>query len=189
MTVSSADIDRFIRGKSPGGNVRGKYPDRPTIELFNASGFCNANSKLRCACYVEKCKLTEIKRCWSLNLYNWRNNKFIHSGNFYSASSSLILLRGAPDTARILCQSCTRSATGNCERRTCPGSLYAWQLEWGSNERRRIYQWTIPPPINWTHERRTWLRLQERWTTDSVSPSVRMHPLQQKAKQALKSVA
>src|SRR6218665_3449723 len=31
----------------------------------------------------------------------------IHSGNFYSASSSPLLLRGAPDTSRILCRSFT----------------------------------------------------------------------------------
>jgi len=30
---------------------------------------------------------------------------FIHSGNFYRASSSPLLLRGAPDTAQILCRS------------------------------------------------------------------------------------
>ena len=29
---------------------------------------------------------------------------FIHSGYFYSASSSPLLLRGAPSTARILCR-------------------------------------------------------------------------------------
>ena len=47
---------------------------------------------------------------------------FIHSGYLYSAatSSSPLLLRGAPDTERILCLSFTRSATGNCEWRTCP---------------------------------------------------------------------
>src|SRR6218665_1561613 len=32
-------------------------------------------------------------------------NSFIHSGYFYSDSSSPLLLRGAPDTARILCRS------------------------------------------------------------------------------------
>jgi len=32
---------------------------------------------------------------------------FIHSGYFYSASSSPLLLSGAPDTARILCRSFT----------------------------------------------------------------------------------
>src|SRR6218665_2517129 len=30
---------------------------------------------------------------------------FIHSGNFYNASSSPLLLRSVPDTAQILCQS------------------------------------------------------------------------------------
>src|SRR6218665_3068086 len=33
--------------------------------------------------------------------------KLMHSGYFYSASSSLLLLRSAPTTARILCQSFT----------------------------------------------------------------------------------
>ena len=32
---------------------------------------------------------------------------FIHSDHFYSASSSPLLLRSAPDTARILCRSFT----------------------------------------------------------------------------------
>src|SRR6218665_391470 len=36
---------------------------------------------------------------------------FIHLGYFYSASSSLPLLRGAPNTALILCRNSRRSAT------------------------------------------------------------------------------
>jgi len=32
-------------------------------------------------------------------------HSFIHSGYFYSASSNPLLLRGAPDTARMLCRS------------------------------------------------------------------------------------
>jgi len=32
----------------------------------------------------------------------WDKHTHIHPGYFYSASSSLLLLRGAPDTARIL---------------------------------------------------------------------------------------
>ena len=36
-----------------------------------------------------------------------RFHSFIHSGYFYSASSSPLLLRGAPDTARILCRNFT----------------------------------------------------------------------------------
>src|SRR6218665_875141 len=34
-------------------------------------------------------------------------HSFIHSDHFYSASSSILLIRSAPDTARILCQSFT----------------------------------------------------------------------------------
>src|SRR6218665_4149257 len=34
-------------------------------------------------------------------------HSFIHSAYFYSASSSPLLLRGDPDTARILCRSFT----------------------------------------------------------------------------------
>src|SRR6218665_3835618 len=45
---------------------------------------------------------------------------FIHSCYFYNASSSPLLLGGAPDTAWILCRSFTPKCTGNCERRTCP---------------------------------------------------------------------
>jgi len=34
-----------------------------------------------------------------------RRNSFIHSDHFYSAVSSPLLLRSAPDTTRILCRS------------------------------------------------------------------------------------
>src|SRR6218665_3519115 len=50
-------------------------------------------------------------------------HSFSHSDHFYGASSSPLLLRSAPDTARILCRSSHRSATGNCGLRTCPRSL------------------------------------------------------------------
>src|SRR6218665_6776 len=48
---------------------------------------------------------------------------FIHSDHFYSASSNPLLLRSAPDTARILCRSFTPKRHSNCELRTCPRSL------------------------------------------------------------------
>src|SRR6218665_1694780 len=61
----------------------------------------------------------------------FHNPKVIHSliqclsGHFYSASSNPLLLRGASDTAWILCRKFTlKSATFNCELRTCPSSLY-----------------------------------------------------------------
>jgi len=46
---------------------------------------------------------------------------FIHSGYLYSASSSLLLLRGAPDyRTDVYCIGVSRrSATGNYEWRTC----------------------------------------------------------------------
>src|SRR6218665_2934271 len=50
---------------------------------------------------------------------------FIYSVYFYSASSSPLLIRGAPDTVRIYCVGVSRrSATGNCKRRICQRSLY-----------------------------------------------------------------
>src|SRR6218665_3123284 len=51
-------------------------------------------------------------------------HSFIHSDHFYRASSSPLLLRSGPDTARILCRSFTPNATGCCELRTCPRSLH-----------------------------------------------------------------
>jgi len=53
---------------------------------------------------------------------------FIHSfirsfSYFYSASSSPLLLRGAPTHHGYCAGVSRRSATGNCERRTCPRSL------------------------------------------------------------------
>jgi len=50
--------------------------------------------------------------------------KFIQFGHFNSASSSPLLLRGAPDySIDSVSESKRRSATGNCEWRTCPRSL------------------------------------------------------------------
>jgi len=48
-------------------------------------------------------------------------HSFIHSGYFYSASSSALLLRGAPDTAQVLH---AEAPQANCEWRTCPRSLH-----------------------------------------------------------------
>src|SRR6218665_985455 len=65
---------------------------------------------------------------------------------FCSASSSPLLLRGAPDKARILYRSFT---PGNCERRTCPRSLRGGQsgirTHDPSDERRRS---TNEPPCS-----------------------------------------
>ena len=53
-------------------------------------------------------------------------HSFIHSGYFYSASSSPLLLRGSPNYSTDAVSELTRrSATGNYEWRTCPRPLRA----------------------------------------------------------------
>src|SRR6218665_903744 len=44
---------------------------------------------------------------WQLRVGMNVYNSFIHSDHFHSASSSPLLLRGAPDTPRILCRNFT----------------------------------------------------------------------------------
>jgi len=54
-------------------------------------------------------------------------HSFIHSFNFYSASSSPLLLRGVPNTARILCRSFALQATAS--EWLAQGSYVAAKLE------------------------------------------------------------
>jgi len=54
---------------------------------------------------------------------HYREHSFIHSDHFYSASSSPLPLRGAPDTARILCWNFTPKRHRPLWVRTCPRSL------------------------------------------------------------------
>ena len=61
-------------------------------------------------------------------------NKFIHSGYFYSASSSRILLRSAPDTARILCRSFTLKRHRQLPVKDLP-KVPTWRLDRNSNSR------------------------------------------------------
>src|SRR6218665_1922624 len=61
-----------------------------------------------------------------------RKHSFIHSGYFYSTSSSPLLLRGAPDTARILCQSFTLKRHRKLRVKDLP-KVPTWQLEWDLN--------------------------------------------------------
>ena len=68
---------------------------------------------------------------------------FIHSGYFYIASSSPLLLRGSPDTARILCRSFTLKHHRQLRVKDLP-KVPTWRLKWDSDpsdEMRRIYQW------------------------------------------------
>jgi len=59
---------------------------------------------------------------------------FIHSGYFYSVSSSPLLLRGAPDTARILRRSFTPKRHRQLWVKDFPKVL-TWRLEW------ELYSW------------------------------------------------
>src|SRR6218665_2655028 len=61
-------------------------------------------------------------------------NLFIHSGYFYSASLSPLLLRGAPDTARILCRSFTPMSYRQLRVKDWP-NVPTWRLERDSNPR------------------------------------------------------
>ena len=65
---------------------------------------------------------------------------FIHSGYFYSTSSSPLLLRGTPNySIYIVLELTCRTATGNYEWRTCPRSL--------RGVRHRTYHWAITPHV------------------------------------------
>ena len=61
-------------------------------------------------------------------------HSFIHSSYFYSASSSPLLLRGAPDTARILCRSFTLKRQGQLQVKDLP-KVPTWWLDRDSNLR------------------------------------------------------
>ena len=61
-------------------------------------------------------------------------HSFIYSGYFYSSFTSPLLLRGAPDTARILCRSFTPKRHMQLRVKNFP-KIPTWRLEWGSNPR------------------------------------------------------
>ena len=61
-------------------------------------------------------------------------HSFIHSGHFYSASSSSLLLRSAPDTAWILCRSFTPKRHRQLRVKDLP-KVPTWRLEQDSNPR------------------------------------------------------
>src|SRR6218665_1288072 len=79
-------------------------------------------------------------------------HSFIHSDHFYNVSSSQLLLRSAPDTARILCQSFTPKRHRQLRVKNFPkvpirGAWSGIRTHDHSDERRRIYQCaTTPPP-------------------------------------------
>ena len=86
-----------------------KYQRRETMAIRKNHGLCQLNAP----------------GLYHTGLYRRYYIHFVHSGYFYSASSSPLPLRGAPNTGRKLCRIrvSRRSATGNCEWKTCPRSL------------------------------------------------------------------
>ena len=68
---------------------------------------------------------------------------FIRSGYFYSAPSSPLLLRDAPDTARILCRSFTPKRHRQLRVKDLP-KVFTWRLERDSNP--RSFESTNEPP-------------------------------------------
>src|SRR6218665_3436550 len=83
------------------------------------SNYCNNNNnRNRCDFRLVKgcsCAYWIISfDCHKSSLFSscWVLCEFIHSGHFYSASSSPLLFRSTPNTARILC----RSFTPKCYR-------------------------------------------------------------------------
>ena len=82
--------------------------------------YCSLWRKCISTLYV----MTEPKWFW-IKSESGIITEFIHSGYFYVASSSPLLLRGTPDhsTNTVLELTC-QSTTGNCEWRTCPRTLH-----------------------------------------------------------------
>ena len=83
---------------------------------------------------------------------------FIHSGYFYSASSNLLLLRGASDTARILCRNFTPKRHMQLWVKDLPMFLYTWRLERESNP--------------WPIERKAWTPPKHHHVPQDIKTSV-----------------
>src|SRR6218665_1623820 len=87
-----------------------------------------------CCYFLIQLHLNNLFICAELSVFksNLIIHSFIHSGYFYSASSSPLLLRSASDTARILC----RSFTSKHHRQLrVEGLVSTWRLERDSNPR------------------------------------------------------
>src|SRR6218665_1663857 len=79
--------------------------------------------------------LTEAQvKCWSRSEDDSFFHSFIHSGHIYSASSSPLLFRGDPDTARILCRSFAPRRHKQLRVKDLP-KVPTWLLERDSNPR------------------------------------------------------
>ena len=101
-------------------------------------GFVVVNSGTKCNFWAE-----EVIMIWLNTKAKWMEfflrlvififcHSFIHSDQFYSASSSPLLLRGAPDTARILCQNFPSKRHGQLQVKDLP-KVPTWRVEWSLN--------------------------------------------------------
>ena len=144
----------------PGSSKRPQY-------VWNLKG-SSENQWLKAfteVCMYDSCKW--FCTCMSVRPSVWLSVIFIfiHSGYFYSASSSPLLLRGALDTARILCRNFTPKRHRQLWAKDLP-KVSVWRLEQESNpdhsdERRRLNQCGTHAPkcvfhfmsvTNWTVE-------------------------------------
>jgi len=69
-------------------------------------------------------------------------HSFIHSDHFYSAFSSPLLLRSAPDAARILCRSFTLKRHRQLRVKDLP-KVPKWQLERDSNQQPPVERYRL----------------------------------------------
>jgi len=93
-----------------------------------------------------------------------------HSFNFYSASSSPLLLRGTPDTARILCRSFTPKLHRELRVKGLPKFRTLrlerdFELATLRTKIRRIYQWATAPHKYFTWLRQYYILHRRKWTS------------------------
>jgi len=100
---------------------------------------------------------------WS-NLKTERIHSFIHSGYLYSASSSPLLLRDAPETAQILCRSFTPKRHRQLQVKDLPKILTCtWRLGRNSNSRPSGRQLSTLPMSHHQNELSPYTRLDGFW--------------------------
>jgi len=87
----------------------------------------------RNSCVIEITDLTQIGLHVS-QIFSHSTHSFIHSGYFYSASLSPLLVRGAPNTVRILCRSFTPKRQRQLQVKDLPNGP-TWLPERGKNPR------------------------------------------------------
>ena len=90
-----------------------------------------------------------------------------HSDHFYSASSSPLLFRNAPDTARILCRSFSPKRQRQLWVKDLP-KVPAWRLELGSNPRPSGWKLSTQPMRHHVPADKTHSGFTKRWIHRTV---------------------